>query len=421
MVENYYDLLGVDKNVDEKTLKKKYKINAMKYHPDRNQNNKEECEKKFKEINKAYNVLSDPKKRKIYDKFGEEGLTNMGGNEPSFNPSDLFANMFNMNDMGGMNDIFNRQKHQDKNKKIPINITLSESYYGCNKKHNMNIKIRCNTCDAMGSNNHKNYECDLCDGKGSITKKQQLGPFQIAQQIIQCPKCSGNGNKVIPEKYKCKVCNGKKYNIQNKNFNITVRPGTLDDYKIEVENQGDYNPDSKKNDNIVFVFSIINDTFFKREGNNLIFTKNISLGSSICGVDFAIKHLNNELININYDKIIKHGDSLICDGYGLPYFDDNNNNYGDLIIRFNIEYPSYIKDEYKKYLNRMLYVEIEQKACIEKDDIPRDKVKKITVNKENNRQKYSDKNKKHFFEQYNDMDDINNDNVREQAQECHVQ
>lgn len=418
MGADYYKILGVDKSVDEKALKKAYKKLAMKYHPDRNKGDKQaEAEEKFKDISKAYNVLSDPEKRKQYDKFGEAGL--QGGMNSDFDPSDLFASMFGGAGrggmpFGGMGSFFNshqpgQQQRRKQTIQYDVEITLEESYKGCSKLLEIPIKNKCDKCNATGTTDtSKSYECSTCKGTGSVTKTQQLGPFQIAQHMTTCDKCKGTGDDTIPDKLKCKVCKGNKTVMKEQKVKLNITPGVLDGFKVDYPNLGDYNPKTKLNDDVAFIFSIKNNTFFKREGVNLVYVKDISLGSSLCGINFAIKHINGELINIKYDKIVKEGDSLTCPDYGMPIIDTKK--FGNLIIRFKIKYPSQIKDEYKSYLNRMLYVDIKQPACLEASQIPVDKVKSVTVMKEvidNNSNNHSSRH--HQQHQH------------EQPQECHVQ
>jgi chaperone protein DnaJ len=412
MGSDYYKLLGVDKSVSDKDLKKAYKKLAMKYHPDRNKDNKEEAESKFKEISKAYNVLSDPNKRATYDKFGEEGLQG----QTNFDPQDMFNDLF-----GGMGGAFHNmggffgggmRGHQEPKKSViqyNVVISLEESYNGCDKFIELDVNIKCDSCNSTGSNDKsKTYTCSTCNGSGSVTKTQQLGPFQIAQQVSVCNRCRGTGDGEIPEKYKCKQCNGKKLINKRKKFKINVKPGIIDGNSLINENCGHYNVKSGLNDDIQFNFSIDNKTNFKREGINLIYYKDISLGSALCGIDFAIKHINGELINIKYSNIIKPDDSLMCIGYGMPDINESGE-YGNLIIRFNIKYPEQIKKEYKTYLYRMLYVDINQDSCLEANQILKNNVKTVSVVKE---MQYKQSNKQTSKSKKSSSD--------EQPQ-CHVQ
>ena len=378
---DYYSILGIEKNADEAVIKKAYKKLAMKYHPDRNPpEKKDECEEKFKEVSKAYSVLSDPDKRKTYDLHGEEGL--QGGMPSGFNPQDIFANMFG--GMGGFGMGRHQRRAEPEHIIRELKISLEECYKGCQKMESHVISECCGSCDGRGtSESSKSFDCKKCNGSGHITKTQQLGPFQIAQQVMMCDDCNGSGEATVEEKYRCKNCDGKKVKTKQVNIKIDVRPGLMDDMKIKYAGQGNYNLKTKRRDDIIYVVKINNTTGFTYEGNNLIYRKEISLGDALCGVNFAIKHLNGVLINIKYDNIIKHGESIVSVGYGLPIV--NTQEHGDLIVRFDIKYPNVVKQEYKDYLRKMLYVPINQSNCLESDKVP-PQAKKINMMKESQRQ-----------------------------------
>jgi DnaJ-class molecular chaperone len=430
MTSDYYKLLGVDKSVNDKDLKKAYKKLAMKYHPDRNKDNKTVAEEKFKEISKAYKVLSDPKQRDIYDKYGEDGLKGPQFNHDDFNPSDFFNGIFGGmgSPFGGMGSPFsnassffnggNPRQNVKSYMKKTISLSLEEAYSGCSKMVEMSVNIKCISCDATGSTDNKTYECKTCNGSGTEKKVQQLGPFQIAQQVQKCSKCNGSGFAAIPNSVKCKTCNGNRTINKVKKFNVKVPPGIYEDNAIINEKSGNYDVKTGLTADIHFIFTINNTTNFKREGANLIYYKDISLGSALCGINFAIKHLNGELINIKYSDIVKPNDSLSCVGYGMPIISENAKanftnseiTYGDLIIRFNIKYPTSIKDEYKTYLYRMLYTDVRQPSCLEAEQIPKDKAKIINVVKE---EQWSNKSKNNRRK--------SNDNSSQGQPECHVQ
>lgn len=368
---NYYKILGIDKNSNETEIKKAYKKLAMKYHPDRNLNNKEEAEEKFKKINKAYNVLSDKKTRRNYDNFGEEGVKSTTGT--GFNAYDIFNNIFT--NMSGNESFFGMNFSGPKEEdfvdiiKMPIEITLLECYTGTTKTINLDVKKCCLSCNGTGcSDKNKVLVCDNCDGNRYVNKVQHLGSFQIMSHMVKCPKCNGTGEKPIPKNLICLECKGNKVISDKQKITLNIEKGMLDNNKIRKENIGNYNCRLKKRETIDFIINIKNNTFFKREGVNLVYTKDISIGSALCGINFAIKHLNGQLINIEYNKIIKEGDSLFSKDLGLPVYGNlGNRKWGDLIIRFNILYPRKIKEEYKKYLTKMLYVPVEQEACLEGD------------------------------------------------------
>lgn len=383
--KNYYEILGLQESCSQDDIKKAYKRLAMKYHPDRNKS--DNAEEKFKEINEANSVLSDPKQRKIYDLHG---ITDFKGGE------DIFSNIYSRFTTNANSFFTNTQSPETR--QIGIEITLMDTYNGVKKDVKINVNKKCDECDGYGTCERKYVaDCETCNGVGHINQIKNIGIIQISTGTIPCSDCNCTGKKPIPEKFKCAKCNSKMTIYTEDNISLDLKPGLLDNYVVKYNNKGDFNPKTRINDHIELKFSIKNDTFFKREGINLVYTKDISIASLFCGIDFVIKHLNGDLINIKYDKILRHDETLISPNNGLPdYYEENT--YGDLIIRFNIKYPYKIDPKYKPYIEKMLYVPINQKACLEGENLKK-------INTQNN--KYKIKKLKVFNETHHNTTQSN--------------
>ena len=199
--KDYYEILGVDKNVSDEDLKRSYKKLALKYHPDRNPNNKE-AEAKFKEINEAYSVLSDSQKRHQYDTFGT--VDNMG--DMDMNPDDIFAKFMKMHHgFGfGFDDEPQERIFKGRDKILKINVTLKEVYNNVTKDITYTVNRKCPKCNGSGSKTGKVEECPHCHGTGQIHNRQQFGNF-MTDNITSCPYCGGVG-KVVKDK--CSHCDG---------------------------------------------------------------------------------------------------------------------------------------------------------------------------------------------------------------------
>ena len=213
----FYDILGVSPEASEAELKKAYRKMALKFHPDKNP----DAGDKFKEISQAYEVLSDPKKRAIYDEGGEqaikEGMGRGGGGFSS--PMDMF-NMFFGGGMGGMGG-----GSQRSNKSRPIihklGVTLEELYNGKTRKLAVTRDIKCDDCDGKGGSNV--LKCDACNGSGVKVVRKQLGPGMIQQMQSPCGDCGATGEKIDPAK-RCKKCSGKKTTKDKKILEVSL-PG----------------------------------------------------------------------------------------------------------------------------------------------------------------------------------------------------
>ncbi|MCD7841841.1 MAG: DnaJ domain-containing protein, partial [Lachnospiraceae bacterium] len=223
---DYYEVLGVDKNADDATLKKAYRVLAKKYHPDMNPGDAE-AEKKFKEASEAYAILSDPEKRRQYDQFGHAAFDGSAGG------SGFDFNNFDFGDMGDIfGDLFgdffgsgSRRRGgsagpmQGANVRSSVRITFEEAVFGCEKEIELNLKDECTTCHGTGAKPGTSPEtCPKCNGRGQVVFSQQ-SLFGTVQNVQTCPECHGTG-KIIKEK--CPNCYGSGYTSSKKKIKVTI-------------------------------------------------------------------------------------------------------------------------------------------------------------------------------------------------------
>jgi len=361
-----YAILETTKNASEDEIKKAYKKSALKHHPDRNPDNKEEATTKFQEVGKAFATLGDPEKRKRYDQFGIiDGETNNGGGMPAgMNPFDIFQSMFGGGGMGGMggfpgmfggmaqqqNSQHQNRQFKSPDKKITINISLTDVYKGKSIPIDFTKIICCDKCDGCGANNKDCIKtCKGCNGQGRIVRMMQIGSM-IQQSVQQCGSCSGKG-KNVEQGSECIKCKGTKSNTIKRHVDCYVRPGTQAGASITFKNESDWVPDcSDIGDLIVFINSKNEELGFRREGNNLIMKKNITLLEALTKTEFYFKHLDERVIKITHEEIIKPLQKMIVKGEGM----NNHNDNGDLIIYFDIVFPSSLDKDRSKYLVKIL-------------------------------------------------------------------
>jgi DnaJ-class molecular chaperone len=362
-----YDVLDVSPNAEDKDIKKSYRKLALKYHPDRNPDNKIESENKFKEISAAYDILSDKEKRNNYDKFGLDAVKNMGG--PNINPFDIFSSMFGdesksqnsngpnifegMSGMGGMfGNMFGRSGQSEqsvrvKNRLEKVSIKLDDIYN--EKLFNVNLKKKCICTGCNGSGGlYKSSVvfCNSCEGKGNITKIVQIGPGMISQSTSQCYKCNGMGKSIKPNEL-CNICNGTKYINKDTHIKIELNKNIHTGSKIVVNNGGDEIIGTNMVGNLILEIIVEDHPIFSRENNNLIMKQTILLSEALCNVEFVLKHMDNREILISLTKVIYPGMKQKIIGEGM----DSNS---DLIIEFDIEFPNKLSDQRKTYLKKLL-------------------------------------------------------------------
>jgi len=344
----FYESLGVGKTATDADIKKAYRKAALKYHPDKGGD-----PEKFKEITTAYEVLSDPEKRKLYDQYGKEGLEEHGGYGHS-NAEDIFSMFFG----GGRRGPQGPKRGEDIVHQLKV--SLEDLYNGKTCKLAINRDKLCDTCEGRGGNLGCEKPCNICDGRGIRVQLRQLGPGMVQQIQSNCSECSGTG-KVILEKDKCKECRGKKVMKERKVLEVNIDKGMKNKQKITFTGESDEAPDTIPGD-IIFEIQEKEHDIFKRKGADLLITKTISLIEALNGFNFPIKHLDNRIIKINNDSsflssnpitdknffnIIKNDDLKIIEHKGMPH---HRNPFvkGRLFILFKIEFP--ISINYKQAL-----------------------------------------------------------------------
>ncbi|XP_014254424.1 dnaJ homolog subfamily A member 1 isoform X2 [Cimex lectularius] len=280
----YYDILGVKPNCTTDELKKAYRKLALKYHPDKNPNEGE----KFKMISQAYEVLSTPEKRQIYDEGGEQALkegVGRGGSTFS-NPMDIFDMFFgNPFASGGR-----RRERRGKNIVHQLSVTLEELYNGGLRKFQVEKNVICEKCEGRGGKKGALQTCPNCNGTGVHVQVQQFGAGLIHQIQSVCPDCKGDG-KIIKPQDCCVVCKGKKVVHMKKIIEFPIEKGMYDDQKVVFSGEGNQEPGLEPGD-IVIVLEEKEHSIFKRSGNDLVMLMKLDLVEALCGFQKVIKTLD---------------------------------------------------------------------------------------------------------------------------------
>lgn len=335
-----YETLGVAKDASNDEIKKAYKKMALKHHPDRNRNNQEEAETKFKEISKAYGILSDPQKRSTYDKFGMDFIE-QSGDASSSAAFDIFENLFG--GMGGMSSGISKRKGKPRIEIIEVSLN---DFYEC-KTINLNLKrdIVCPECNGSGALNSSSFfKCSSCDGSGITIQIQQLGPGFISQSRSACQECNGVGTKII---HLCKRCNGKKVVNTKCNIKLPLTKNMVNGEQVIYDEFANYNPDVEVQGDLIIQVNEKKHPLFTRKNNDLYITLDILLSQALCGGHIEFTHLDNRKLYIELNDIINPNDKKIIPNEGMY-------KQGDLILTFNIIMPKALSPDYKKYLNKLL-------------------------------------------------------------------
>lgn len=330
----FYDLLGVSPSASDNELKKAYRKAALKYHPDKNPS--PEAAEKFKELSRAYEVLSDDQKREVYDSYGEEGLSGGGpGGMGGMGADDIFSQFFG-GGFGGMGGGATRGPQRGKDIKHSISCTLEELYKGRTAKLALNKTVLCKLCEGRGGKAGKIKQCSSCHGVGMKFVTRQMGPMIQRFQTV-CDVCQGSGDVCDP-KDRCADCKGKKTQSERKILQVHIDPGMKDGQRIVFSGEGDQEPGVTPGD-VVFVVDEKPHEKFTRKGNDLSYECEVDLLTALAGGDVAFKHISGDYIKFTIipGEVIAPGTVKVIERQGMPIH--RNSNKGNLFIKFNVKFP----------------------------------------------------------------------------------
>ncbi|KAF2099793.1 DnaJ-domain-containing protein [Rhizodiscina lignyota] len=339
----FYDILGVSADCTDAQLKSAYKKGALKYHPDKNAHNPEAADT-FKELSHAYEVLSDPQKRQLYDQYGEEGLE-QGGMGGGMAAEDLFAQFFGGGGafggmfgggMGGMRETGPRKartiSHVHK-------VSLEDIYRGKTSKLALQKSVICPKCEGRGGKEGAVKKCTGCDGRGMKTMMRQMGPMIQRFQTV-CPDCQGEG-EIIRDRDRCKQCQGKKTIIERKVLHVNVDRGVKSGQKITFYGDGDQMPGVEPGD-VVFEIEQKPHPRFQRKDDDLFYHAEIDLLTALAGGTIHIEHLDDRwlVVEIIPGEVIAPGAIKVIRGQGMPSY--RHHDFGNLYIQFDVKFPERI-------------------------------------------------------------------------------
>ncbi|KAJ2654334.1 DnaJ-like protein xdj1 [Coemansia sp. RSA 1200] len=326
---SYYDVLEIEETATDAEIKRAYRRLAMKYHPDKNSEGAE----LFKEVSHAYEMLSDPDRRALYDQYGDSGPSGpeMYGHGPDM--SDIYAEMFGEGMFGA------GPTREPKAETHPLSVSLEDLFRGKKMRMRLERSIPCRHCKGMGGKKSVLRDCVECRGKGSRVAARQVAPGLISQQTVICRRCKGTG-KVVPEKYLCRKCKGSCTGNEKESVEVKIGPGMADGQKITLKGKGDQKPDMKEPLDLVFVLQQKKHNAFIRSGDNLITSAEIDLAEALCGFSrILVTHLDGRQLKIVHkDGVLSPGEILCITNEGMPR-EQSPRIRGDLFIKINIKFP----------------------------------------------------------------------------------
>jgi len=358
---DYYEVLGVDKNASEDEIKKAYRKIAIKYHPDRNPDNKE-AEEKFKEAAEAYDVLHDPQKRQQYDQFGFDGPAGMGGGFGGFGGGgfsmddifsmfgDVFGGHSGFGGFGGFGGGGGRAQHRGSDLRLKVRLSLQEVATGVTKKFKVRKDITCNHCHGSGAENGSKAEtCPKCHGSGVVVKtvRTMIGMMQTQ---TECPECHGEGTVI---KNKCHQCGGTGIVKGEEVVEIKIPAGVADGMVVNVPGKGNAGMHNGVNGNIqVFIEEEPNDTFV-RDGQDVIFNLLLDFPTAALGGDVEVPTIDGSKVKIKIEPGTQPGKTLRLRGKGLPAVPGYGSGSGDLVVNISVYVPKELNRHEKEILEQL--------------------------------------------------------------------
>jgi molecular chaperone DnaJ len=348
---DYYEVLGVDKNADEETIKKAYRTLAKKYHPDMNPGDAE-AEKKFKEASEAYAVLSDSEKRRQYDQYGHaafDGSAEAGGFDFSgADFTDIFGDIFG-DFFGGGRSSRSRSNGPMKgaNLHTSVKLTFEEAVFGCKKEIELTVKENCKTCNGTGAKPGTSPEtCTKCGGKGQVVFTQQSF-FGTVRNVQTCPDCKGTG-KIIKEK--CSDCHGSGYIPMKKRYSVDIPAGIENGQAVNLPGLGEPGINGGPRGDVRVEAIVGRHPIFQRQDVNIYSTVPVSFAVAALGGEILIDTVDGKVI---YD--VKPGtqtDTKVrLKGKGVPSW-RNKDIRGDHYVTLVVQVPDKLKPEAKELLKQ---------------------------------------------------------------------
>jgi len=344
---DYYEVLGVNKGASADDIKRAYRRMALKYHPDKNPDNKKEAEAKFKECAEAYEVLSDADKRRQYDQFGHEGLRGAGVRDYSHIPVEDIFSMFNLEDLFG--DFFGTGRHRAGRRAGPargydletsVELTLNEVAHGTEKTIEFTRQDICSECSGTGSAKGSTPgRCPTCGGQGQVARGG--GFFQI---FSTCPRCGGSGEVITNP---CRNCHGTSRVPKKRVINVKIPAGVHEGQGIRIADEGEPGRGGGPHGDLYCYVRIKPHEFLQRDGNDIIAVVPIGFTQAALGATIEVPSLNGPK-ELKIPAGTQYGSIFRIKGQGLP--DIRTRRIGDQLVQVTVEIPAKLSSKQEQLL-----------------------------------------------------------------------
>ena len=353
---DYYEVLGIGKSATADQIKSAYRKLAVKFHPDKNPEDKA-AEEKFKEASEAYHVLSNSERKQSYDNFGHAAFENGGRGQGGFSNfdfsehfSDIFEDFFGEG-FGGGRRRGRKANYRGSDLRYDLSITLEEAYKGKKQDIKFSTSEKCNTCSGSGSKpGHDAGSCSMCGGRGQVRSSQ--GFFTVQQT---CPQCGGAGEEITNP---CTSCGGQGKKQAAKRLSVTIPKGVDDGTRIRLSGKGEAGSRGAGSGDLYLFINVHSHELFKRSDENLFFEFPVSIADAALGPSIEIPTIDGSKAKIKIPAGTQSGKQFRLRGKGMPYM--RGSGYGDLYVQVNTEVPINLNSQQKELLEKFREIENEK-------------------------------------------------------------
>ncbi len=353
MKSDYYEILGVSRDVDAAELKRAYRKRAAQFHPDKNPGDPS-AEDKFKEISEAYQVLQDPQKRELYDRFGHEGLA--GGPGVGFQDigdifssfQDMFGDLFG--GMGGMGGMGGRRARSDApvrgaDVRTTLELTLEEAAFGAERELELRHPTPCGECRATGAKDGKIDVCSTCQGSGQVATRR--GAFILQ---THCPACQGRGSRVSEP---CSACRGSGETASDRSVRVNIPAGIDDGQTLRLANQGQAGRRGGPPGHLYVQVSVAPHPAFERDGVDLVHPLHLSFPQAALGAKVEVPALEPGAAStpLKVPAGVQPGETLVIRGEGVPRLDGRGR--GDLVCLVHVDVPKELSPRARELIEEL--------------------------------------------------------------------
>ncbi len=344
---DYYDILGIGRGVGEEDIRKAFRKKAMEFHPDRNKS--AGAEDKFKEINEAYQVLSDSNKRAQYDRFGKAGV---GANSGSGQPFDGFDGF------GGFGDIFDsffgsgsdrrRQAQRGSDLQHRVVLSFEESVFGAEREVDLTRLEDCGTCSGAGNDPGTSLEtCNTCKGNGQV-RRAQRSVFGQFTQVITCTSCQGRGSII---KTPCSNCRGGGKERMARKIAVDIPAGVESGMQVRLTGEGDAGSEGGGTGNLYVYIDVQEHQYFDREGSDLTYILPVNIAEAALGAQKAVPTLDGDDEELKLPQGTQPGTEFRIKGKGVPHL--HGNRRGDLRVTVDVRVPGSLDSRQQELLQEL--------------------------------------------------------------------